>query len=318
MILYLRTEPLCNILTLPNGILTYLYILLKKGDGMNLDYQKELVPHIVNISGLKILTPEFLVPNEVCIIMHWHEQMELILVTEGTLYLQVGNENCTLTKDQLAIIPPKVAHYGVAGNKGTLYKTIIFDPTRLYNRLGITELFLKPLAEYRSSFQPWTDQPDIIALMHSLFVMPEDNFAALSLTAKLYELLALLYKYCSREEQSTDISKSKQQHILDYIDQHYCEDISSASICRHFGYSEAYFCRLFKKTTGLTPMNYIRILRLEKAASLIIKQKDSIHIIAEKCGFTSISYFNESFKAQYRMTPKEYQEKHLTQSQTTE
>ena len=63
-----------------------------------------------------------------------------------------------------------------------------------------------------------------------------------------------------------------------------------------FGYDESYFCRLFKSVVGVRPMEYIRVLRLEKARRLLINEKKGISKVALECGFNDSNYFSNIFK----------------------
>ena len=90
---------------------------------------------------------------------------------------------------------------------------------------------------------------------------------------------------------------------IDYINEHYTENISAASLSRRFGYDESYFCRKFKKQTGLTVMKYIQILRIEKARRLLAETGLPVQDIAQQCGFSDTAYFTNRFKSICHMTP---------------
>nr|WP_239541394.1 helix-turn-helix domain-containing protein [Pullulanibacillus pueri] len=75
------------------------------------------------------------------------------------------------------------------------------------------------------------------------------------------------------------------------------------------GVSTYYFCRLFKRATQMTPMTFITFCRLQMIKQLLLDNKDmAIKDIAERSGYTSISYFNKRFLEQEGMTPTEYRQ----------
>lgn len=275
---------------------------------MEFNHQKELKPVIYDSSGLKILNFPNYPPGYTMFNLHWHERIELVLVTEGSLHYQLKSHKATLTKDQLAIIPPGQLHYGLAGEEGVSIRTIMFDINTFCINLPIVNQYLTPLIEQKVSFLPWTDNPEIIAFFKTLLdePIPSDPLLALSKLGKIYKLIELLYRHCYIEDVANSLSSHHFQPVLNYINDHYSEKISSASLSKHFGYSEGYFCRQFKAVTGLTPMIYIRILRLEKAQKMLVKQNCSLWKIAEQCGFTNPNYFTQSFKEHYGITPSEY------------
>ena len=78
-------------------------------------------------------------------------------------------------------------------------------------------------------------------------------------------------------------------------------------LCKEFGYPAAHLVyRKFKKATGLTPMMYLKIYRLELARRKIKNQEISIGNIAAECGFSDANYFIKCFKAHFGVAPSHY------------
>lgn len=274
---------------------------------MKLDYQKELIPVLYGDSAVKILDETNMPANRVCFGMHWHERMELLLIYSGSLILHIGGREFTAKENNLVIIPPERTHMGISGNNGVRYRTVMFDITAFYNSTSATDKFLKPIVKQITDFNPVTDDAETVALCDSLIKEQLSECAAYSLIVigKIYELLGLLYRRCLCEPVLAT-ADSKFKDVLDFIGANFCNDISSSELSRRFGYDEAYFCRRFKSVTGLTPMNYIQILRLETAKEKIKSGNFKISEISALCGFSDVSYFARCFKKRYGMTPTEY------------
>lgn len=104
--------------------------------------------------------------------------------------------------------------------------------------------------------------------------------------------------------------------VLYYIHRDIASPLPAKKLAQIAAYSEQHFHRVFKQSVGESVNRYIRRTRLEHAANqLMFDTKNSILTIAEKCGFVSLSSFNQVFKAQFGMTPgqwrcKEVQPKH--------
>ena len=274
---------------------------------MKLDYQKELIPVLYGDSAVRILEETNTPANRVCFGMHWHERMELLLIYSGSLKLHIGSKELTAEQNSLVIIPPERAHMGISGNDGVRYRTVMFDLSFFHNRAGATEKYLKPILKQGANFTPVTYDSEIVAHCNSLIKeqLSGNAASALIVIGKIYELLGFLYQRCLCEP-ALSTPDSKFKNVLDYIGNNYCENISSAELSRRFGYDEAYFCRRFKLVTGLTPMNYIQILRLEDAKSKITEGSLKISEISALCGFKDASYFTRCFKKRYGMTPAHY------------
>jgi AraC-like DNA-binding protein len=75
--------------------------------------------------------------------------------------------------------------------------------------------------------------------------------------------------------------------------------------------STYYFCKMFKKTTGMTPTNFIMLCRLQKSKQLLMENRNwTVKQIALECGYPSISYFGRLFLENEGLTPAEYRRKY--------
>ena len=283
---------------------------------MQLNSQKELTPVLYGESAVKILPLFSFGPGQACFSAHWHERMELLLVLSGRLLLQLDGRVIAAPAGSLAIIPPEQPHCGTAGETGVDYRVIMFDVPTFYNAAHAVERLLPPIADKRVDFPPVTENPAIVSLAQSL--LPEqtggDAYAPLLVIGRVYELLGLLYRCRPTEPVRSPQPDDRLKQVLDYIAAHCSEPLSSAALSRRFGYDEAYFCRRFKAVTGLSPMAYIRILRLEQARRQLGESDARIADIAAACGFADAGYFARCFRRQFQMTPGEYR---TTLRQTT-
>jgi AraC-like DNA-binding protein len=76
--------------------------------------------------------------------------------------------------------------------------------------------------------------------------------------------------------------------------------------------STYYFCKMFKKTTGMSPTNFVMLCRLQKSKQLLMERREwTIKQIALECGYPSISYFGRLFLENEGLTPAEYRRKFL-------
>ncbi len=99
------------------------------------------------------------------------------------------------------------------------------------------------------------------------------------------------------------IIKDTVEYITQNIEQ---SNILIDDIARHLGMSRtAYYTRI-KETTGLSPSDFIRQLRIRQALQLLRKGDLSISEVAFKVGFTDPKYFTKCFKAEMEMTPTQY------------
>lgn len=274
---------------------------------MLLDYQKELTPVLYGGSAVKVLDIKIDRPAELLFGTHWHERMELLLITEGEISLNFGEDEFAASAGELVIIPPGQPHRGISARAPLHYYAVMFDPALFISGVPALSDFLKELSIRGAEFERVTARPELISSARAL---TEEYFRGgkdgeISAAAEVYRLIALMHRFCFISSAQPSGSDLRFKEIISYVDENFREDISCSSLSRKFGYDEAYFSRKFKEVTGLSPTVYIRVLRLEYAQKLL-KKGVSVSDAAHSCGFSDAGYFSRCFKKQFSMTPTEY------------
>ena len=94
-----------------------------------------------------------------------------------------------------------------------------------------------------------------------------------------------------------------------YIEQHHSEDLSLGEVAKAANTSTFYFCKMFKKATGINFTDYLSRIRIEKARNLLLNPNLRVSEIAFEVGFQSLTHFNRVFKKIVGQSPTEYREK---------
>ncbi|MDP4277027.1 MAG: two-component regulator propeller domain-containing protein [Bacteroidota bacterium] len=84
---------------------------------------------------------------------------------------------------------------------------------------------------------------------------------------------------------------------------------SVEQLCSMAGYGRTVFFNKLKSLTGLSPNEYIREVRIKRAAQLLEKGEYTVSQITYMVGMNDSRYFSKCFKQRYHMTPTEYREK---------
>lgn len=120
---------------------------------------------------------------------------------------------------------------------------------------------------------------------------------------------ALKY-YCESTISLLDDNVSEvTKKAIQYICNHYKEDIRLSDVATVAHMNPSYFSFLFKKEVGITFVDYLNGLRIEESKNLLVNTTDSILDIAVSLGFTSQNYFARIFKKKTGRTPKQYRDK---------
>ena len=96
------------------------------------------------------------------------------------------------------------------------------------------------------------------------------------------------------------------QKTLDYMEEHYEEELTIEQLSTIAHLSRFYYQRLFYRLTGYTVSEYLRSVRLKMAAGLLKADSGKIMDIAMQCGFSSHSTLTRAFRQCYGMSPAEY------------
>jgi len=97
---------------------------------------------------------------------------------------------------------------------------------------------------------------------------------------------------------------------LNLMESEFNEPWGTRSLSARLRINPDYLSRIFRKATGLTPMNYLTRCRSEKAAALLLSSDLPISDIALAVGLPDASHFARKFKAYFSMTAREYRERH--------
>ncbi|MEH7120478.1 AraC family transcriptional regulator [Neobacillus vireti] len=92
----------------------------------------------------------------------------------------------------------------------------------------------------------------------------------------------------------TDLRVKK---ILEYMIDHYPEELDLSNMARNFHLHPVYLGKLFKKNTGYSFKEYLNMIRVNNAEMLLSTGEFSVTEVAERCGFHDVSYFSNVFKS---------------------
>jgi len=100
------------------------------------------------------------------------------------------------------------------------------------------------------------------------------------------------------------ITKAKQ-----FIRDNHTEDLSLGQVAKAVNASAFYFCKMFKKGTGINFTEYVCRVRIESARNLLLNPNLRVSEIAYQVGFQSLTHFNRVFKKVVGESPSQYRDK---------
>lgn len=128
----------------------------------------------------------------------------------------------------------------------------------------------------------------------------------------IYEYIRCLKEYLQETNQFLvglkDIYRDKKEIEVaeEYIQNNFNKDLCMAMVANHISLNYSYFSYLFKEQTGLSFVDYIKRLRIEKAKELLLKSDDKIYEVAAKVGYHNPKHFGRVFREVTGVSPAEY------------
>ncbi|WP_129730225.1 bifunctional transcriptional activator/DNA repair enzyme AdaA [Ectobacillus funiculus] len=96
------------------------------------------------------------------------------------------------------------------------------------------------------------------------------------------------------------------QSIKQLIERDYHHALTLEQISLHVGVSKYHLQRVFKRNTGMSPLEYVTKLRIDEASTRLQTTEQTITDIAHDLGYTSSAHFSNVFRQQTGYTPSEY------------
>lgn len=163
--------------------------------------------------------------------------------------------------------------------------------------------------------------------------LSRDNWKMLRINAQLNLITAALAEHAAGAEEAADNPLSEVKNppevsalrhraqksqikqdaritvVLDYLITHPHEMLSTQAMCDMAGVSESTLRRLFKTQTGKLPVDFIKEMRMMKAARQLLTRNDPVAEISYSCGYETPNYFSRCFKEIFGISPSEYRKR---------
>lgn len=251
----------------------------------------------------------FTAPNDDWIhITRSRDDYELMLVTDGTLYIADHAQEYTVEKGGYLLMPPTPFQHGTRSGSCRFY-WLHFG----YHNEQQDHEALSGMPDYAPGYLtiPVTgtlSSPERMIILMKQLQDSDRRYKESSLnrylcSAILSELGAQSLHSPSKEKQ---LKEQLYSDILDYTSWHVQENLRLPEIAAHFGYNEKYLTTFFKKYAGISLKQHLLQSKMEFAKSSLSETTSPISQIAYSLGFSDAHNFSKAFRRITGLSPSEY------------
>lgn len=224
--------------------------------------------------------------------MHAHDCIEFIYFLEGQADIATEEEDMALSLFEIVVYPKNVKHQE-------------FLDTRYRQSIICIHLQCETALQMERFFKLKDENGKLRWVFRRICEAYHDESGGQKQVLNdLVVLLIDMLIYFSGKLQSE--KSNLPEKCLQYMQEHYAEDISMETLAARLYVSTSYLNRIFKKQYKTTPIKYLNLYRVEIAGELLVQTDYKISVIAGMAGFEDARNFSKVFKKITGLTPGEY------------
>ncbi len=239
-------------------------------------------------------------------LMHFHNQMQIVLMLQGDAVLETLYEKISLEKNDIAFINCNEFHRislsQKENNDKNKYVSIIFDKSVL--NISNEENFMKEYIDKYTSTQIKISTSLLVRNAINELLVADNEYAVRSLLPYIW--YNLIVKDSEKASKNSNYHNDSLEKILHYIDENFSSHIKLEELCKIGNISKSALHRIFIKHLGVSPYTYIVEYKLNKSIKLLESSDLSISEISFKVGYESTSQYIKLFKNYIGKTPLKY------------
>ena len=236
-------------------------------------------------------------------IPHSHSYTELFYIIGGNGQFLIDDERFPVREHQLVIVNPNIIHTELSYEAHPLE----------YIVLGIEglEISTPGTNEERYCIYTFPSANRVLNCMQSILREMQEREPEHQMACQAYMdilVVQLMRNTDTSMTQATGSSSTNRQcaAIRRYIDNHYKEPLTLDLLAAEVNVNKYYLAHAYKQSYGISPINYMIARRIQEGKRLLAETDLSLSQISEVLGFSSASYFSQSFRKAEGISPVEY------------
>lgn len=264
--------------------------------------------------------------DDVFFYLHWHSELEYFIVTKGAAIFTVEEQEYVLRENEGIFVNTNALHTA-RSYEGMECEccALVFQPVVLIDNVNspaYAKYIYPVLVGNRILFHKLepavTWQQEVLTRVRAVCAMEDEKLAReeLWVRSELLKIWNLCYHHPQERisqaaSERRNYKLKRMEPVLNYMHEHYNEDVSLQLLAAMIPMSEGQFCRSFKEITHMSPIAYVVRFRILRSCTLLEETSDKIGAIAQKVGFSNVSYFNREFLSVIGCSPSVYRRKSM-------
>jgi AraC-like DNA-binding protein len=233
--------------------------------------------------------------------IYYFQPVNGVIIGEELITHDLSDGRC------LCAISPDVEHQELPGDSFQSYIAIMIDRS-----------FFEAVADDCGGFIPvyrgevYKPHPELLGLLRCFMLAAgEYTHANRRLLDSLSVTIAHFVLKSTFPENDDSIrlyNRFEVDRAIAYMNSHFAEKITIEKLAGEVNLSAGHFSKVFKSIAGSSPIDFLNLIRLQKARHMLLHHDISLTDIALQCGFNTSSYFSYCFIERYHMTPSAYRQ----------
>lgn len=243
---------------------------------------------------------------------HWHREMEILYILNGSAILTMGGERYHIKPLDLIVVDSSVIHEVIYELPQTMGICIHISKTAL--RRYMPDMELLQIACCAKKLHPkqrdgYNRLCEYLKDLTELYFVQKASYPFRSSALILSVMAVLVDEFSIAAPDTIEAAGNSQlsriEQVFQYVEQHYREPLELQDAADELGLNKEYFCRFFKKNTGMSFLQYVSHVRLNHIYQDLLYKDDSIQEIMEQNGVFNSKLFYKQFKETFHCTPRQ-------------
>jgi AraC-like DNA-binding protein len=256
-------------------------------------------------------------------LLHFHNYMEIGYCYWGNGKLTIEDSNVNYKGGIITIIPENIPHETKSLNNSICKWEYLFIDIDNFIRNEISfsrimpEEVIKTLNSQAYVIQ-WSQNKALTSIVKNIIEEYREKKPHYKHAVKGYLKAFVVELLRISEDMSSSLTLEEKkvnsyiEKSVNYISEHYADEIKMSDVADECGLSESHFRRIFEETMSMKPLDYLNMIRIDKACEIIQNKDYAMEEVGFRVGYQTPSTFNRNFKKLTGKTPYQWKKEENT------